>query len=339
MGYYKKKYRRNYYNKRNYGKKYYKSDDINPMVVLYIIGGFFVLVSILSAILFVIENIEIILMIISILGIVSLLGFTAFKLAKKYFQKRKKEFEKNVIKCSKKINYIMELNNKQHFHNVEYSYSFKEKYNIKRDYYRVDPLAYMEYVLRENYDYYLNIRKLVLDNTSKYQDYLLDADVRHSMETISDQELIDYKLNKKKFLKKEAEILESLIKPPFETFQISVLLQYQSNGGRVFEEKEDIFDFNQFCEALDNVDPSRRMDYDTYKRFEATERALITDELRMLVLKEGNFRCAICGATAEDGVRLEVDHIIPIAKGGTSDKSNLQVLCHRCNKGKSDNLI
>ena len=288
---------------------------------------------------FILENLDIIFLISTVLALTLLIGLIIFKLIRKHYRKKENEFINNVMKYSKKINYIIELNNNQKFHNIGYTYSFQETYNIKRDFHRVDPFAYMEHIIREHYDYYFSLKQLILDNDSKYQNYILDADMHHNMETLSDQEFIDYKLKKKKFLKKENKILESLIIRPFEKFTFRIVLQYKSNGGRVFEEKKEVFDFNQFCKALDNVDPSKRMDYDTYKRFEATERALITDELRMNILKEGNFRCALCGATAKDGVRLEVDHIIPIAKGGTSDKSNLQVLCHRCNKGKSDDLI
>jgi len=44
-------------------------------------------------------------------------------------------------------------------------------------------------------------------------------------------------------------------------------------------------------------------------------------------------KCAICGEkTAFD--YGEVDHIKPIAKGGSNSPSNLQWLCHRCNKLK-----
>ncbi|MBO4856796.1 MAG: HNH endonuclease [Bacilli bacterium] len=31
---------------------------------------------------------------------------------------------------------------------------------------------------------------------------------------------------------------------------------------------------------------------------------------------------------------LEIDHIIPIARGGKTTPDNLQVLCHDCNKKK-----
>lgn len=40
--------------------------------------------------------------------------------------------------------------------------------------------------------------------------------------------------------------------------------------------------------------------------------------------------CRHCGR----GVPLEIDHIIPIAKGGTSELPNLQLLCPSCNLAK-----
>ena len=56
-------------------------------------------------------------------------------------------------------------------------------------------------------------------------------------------------------------------------------------------------------------------------------------------MKRDNYKCRICGASQEDGARLHVDHIIPIAKGGKSVMSNLQTLCESCNMGKSDKLM
>jgi 5-methylcytosine-specific restriction endonuclease McrA len=39
-------------------------------------------------------------------------------------------------------------------------------------------------------------------------------------------------------------------------------------------------------------------------------------------------------ATGQTGVPLEVDHIVPLYKGGTNDDSNLVAACHDCNQGK-----
>lgn len=48
-------------------------------------------------------------------------------------------------------------------------------------------------------------------------------------------------------------------------------------------------------------------------------------------LKRRQQTCTMCG-TADD---LTVDHIVPKVAGGTDDRSNLQVLCRRCNSAKA----
>lgn len=62
--------------------------------------------------------------------------------------------------------------------------------------------------------------------------------------------------------------------------------------------------------------------------------------LRYEVLKERGARCELCGATAKDQ-RIEVDHIKPLSKFWhlRLDKSNLQVLCRDCNKGKGNRHV
>ena len=40
-------------------------------------------------------------------------------------------------------------------------------------------------------------------------------------------------------------------------------------------------------------------------------------------------RCYYCG-----GAATEVDHVIPVAKGGTDDRSNLVPACGPCNRAK-----
>ena len=51
-----------------------------------------------------------------------------------------------------------------------------------------------------------------------------------------------------------------------------------------------------------------------------------------------NYTCQICGKYMPDGVGLQIDHIIPVAKGGKTVPSNLQVLCSKCNGAKKDKL-
>jgi len=58
--------------------------------------------------------------------------------------------------------------------------------------------------------------------------------------------------------------------------------------------------------------------------------------LRFFILSRDRYRCQLCGATASDGAQLEVDHKVPVAKGGKTTPQNLWTLCHPCNNGKSD---
>lgn len=65
------------------------------------------------------------------------------------------------------------------------------------------------------------------------------------------------------------------------------------------------------------------------------KRKPISKKLRFEVFKRDKFTCQYCGKSAPDVV-LEVDHIKPVAKGGTNDIMNLVTSCMECNRGKSD---
>ena len=53
------------------------------------------------------------------------------------------------------------------------------------------------------------------------------------------------------------------------------------------------------------------------------------------VKKRSGGRCELCG-TPHTEMQLDVDHIVPRNKGGSSDPSNLQMLCRTCNAQKRD---
>jgi 5-methylcytosine-specific restriction endonuclease McrA len=69
---------------------------------------------------------------------------------------------------------------------------------------------------------------------------------------------------------------------------------------------------------------------------ETVERVAISSGKRFEIFKRDNYRCQLCGAKAEDGAALHVDHCLAVAKGGSNDDGNLWALCDRCNLGKSD---
>lgn len=64
------------------------------------------------------------------------------------------------------------------------------------------------------------------------------------------------------------------------------------------------------------------------------ERAKMSAALRYETIKRDGYRCRACGFSVQDGAHLHVDHIIPVSKGGLTERGNLQTLCTVCNLGK-----
>lgn len=69
-----------------------------------------------------------------------------------------------------------------------------------------------------------------------------------------------------------------------------------------------------------------------------SQRKLMTKELRRQIMIRDHYTCQICGKYMPDEVGLQIDHIIPVSKGGKTVPSNLQVLCDKCNRRKSAKL-
>lgn len=67
--------------------------------------------------------------------------------------------------------------------------------------------------------------------------------------------------------------------------------------------------------------------------------------VRRMGMKGYWYRCAHCGcwcgrpggekANIPDGIKMEVDHIMPWSQGGSDNLNNLQALCKTCNRSKS----
>lgn len=60
----------------------------------------------------------------------------------------------------------------------------------------------------------------------------------------------------------------------------------------------------------------------------------VSKRLRYEVLRRDNHACRYCGAAAPDA-KLTVDHVLPVALGGTDEPGNLVAACFDCNSGKA----
>jgi 5-methylcytosine-specific restriction endonuclease McrA len=67
-----------------------------------------------------------------------------------------------------------------------------------------------------------------------------------------------------------------------------------------------------------------------------TKREAINDKLRYAILQRDQSTCQRCGRTIKDGVKLHIDHKVPVDMGGRSIPENLWVLCDTCNLGKKN---
>lgn len=68
-------------------------------------------------------------------------------------------------------------------------------------------------------------------------------------------------------------------------------------------------------------------------------------DVRWRVFARDNYTCQnpACQCrpqdTANHGCELTIDHIYPVALGGTNDLSNLQTLCRQCNSAKGARIV
>ncbi len=71
----------------------------------------------------------------------------------------------------------------------------------------------------------------------------------------------------------------------------------------------------------------------TYEDRVASRR--IADSVRAAVLARDGGRCRRC----RRATNLEVDHVVPVSRGGISEETNLQTLCRRCNRRKWNKMV
>lgn len=73
----------------------------------------------------------------------------------------------------------------------------------------------------------------------------------------------------------------------------------------------------------------------------AGQRALMTSRLRDFIKERDNHTCLLCriSVAVEPHLLLEVDHILPVSRGGLSTPDNLQTLCWKCNRAKGAKLL
>lgn len=62
----------------------------------------------------------------------------------------------------------------------------------------------------------------------------------------------------------------------------------------------------------------------------------IRPSTRQAIYHRDGFCCAYCGAAAEDGIMLTLDHVLACELGGDNAPTNLVTACLSCNSAKQD---
>ena len=112
----------------------------------------------------------------------------------------------------------------------------------------------------------------------------------------------------------------------------SVASRFQAAMGPIVAAAEIAKRKRKYCDAFSQAYVSKDA-----KAQALAERNKISKRMRFQVLERDGFRCQYCGvhpSELEAGNRLELDHVVPLCRGGKSTKKNLATSCLNCNRGK-----
>jgi hypothetical protein len=121
--------------------------------------------------------------------------------------------------------------------------------------------------------------------------------------------------------------------PKIEIPYLTYKFQYVSAGGNSSQETKVKLDSETIDSLMETMSEKIR-----FKKSAAGQRSLMTAPFRHHIKTRDKFTCRYClvSIVKEPNLLLEVDHIKPVSKGGLSVESNLQTLCWRCNRTKSN---
>ena len=240
-----------------------------------------------------------------------------------------------VEELSIKIKKLKELNSKIEFHKINEKVYIYKHYDNKGHFNRIEPAYLFSAELKNNIEKYSQYIQKIQDN--RRNEIIYNERVKEILTKVYDIDYAAAEMSEKEFKKIEDKLFNALLSYKYTKCVVEVFMTYSSPKGRVSLSKEARFTFDDMLVSFNSISRSR-LDYKTYSNLAKVERGNVSDSLRYDILNRDHFRCSICGASAKEGVRLHVDHIIPIAKGGKSVPENLRTLCERCNIGKSDKI-
>ncbi len=242
-----------------------------------------------------------------------------------------KNYIVSVVKySSKKYNKLLKMNDNYNFYdNLNEEYYFNEQLDSKRKFDRFDYSSFFQETIEKHLDYYKNLIYMVDKNKILFEQY--NNEISMLSESMSKDDVLKLKVPYKIYNRVEEKLFNKTKLRPVVDPLFKIQIEYTSPKGRNHYETGRIYYYKALIKHYNNV--IKKLERQKTKEY---QRNKMTESLRYDIFKRDGFRCVLCGRTASDGIKLHVDHIMPVSKGGKTKKINLRTLCDRCNWGKSD---
>ena len=208
-----------------------------------------------------------------------------------------------------------------------------QKLQAKSQFDSFSPENHLEKLILSEPSFYEGILDGVLNNRKQLNSYLCEfTQLRLSQDVPADNNgLFD---SKEQYLEIRNTLFEQWKLSPRTEVVVTVTWTYRSPAGRNTYCDSQSFGIEDLNRLFQQAKECARAEKDRYEAA-SYQRSLMTPKLRFEVLKRDGYRCRVCGRSRSEGAQLEVDHIVPVSKGGKTIMSNLQTLCRECNRGKA----
>lgn len=253
------------------------------------------------------------------------------------FYRRKKKYDDFIILNSVSLSALIRINNKYAF-NPSVRYDQSHTYDNENFYNDISCEDYLIYQLQYIGKEVLEQIKNANTNSELYTKYIKEVD---EIDCFGQFRMPVGKLKINKLLEREKLLMNKAIASrPDVSFDIRVILYCSKINGEVYQRKERYFssdDILALLKRLKNKNGKFYNDRGIWDSICRIERGKVSNKIRFAIYARDGYRCCRCGISQKYAA-LEVDHIIPIAKGGKSTYDNLQTLCHKCNVEKGDTV-
>lgn len=246
----------------------------------------------------------------------------------------KKKYESFIFEHSLALRRLSNINARYKFYSIT-PIQFSNSYDNEVFYSKISCKDYLIYRLIYEQSSAKTMMKNAAYNRNLFIKYKEEISNTCHMDQYDTTELLK---NRERLKKTESELFAKEVKTPIISFFAEVRLTLTNINSAYRASKRGTFAESEIEDIIRRLSLKRGnyyLDKEIWDAICRVERGKVTNRMRFAVYERDHYRCRKCGRRTND---LEVDHIIPIAKGGKSTFSNLQTLCHRCNYNKGSNI-